>query len=77
MSYPRVVITNNRGLIVALCSQAAISAAASSAALASLAPEKVVAGVTLLNAMLSAGTAVYVALTGQKVPPLPADEARR
>lgn len=71
------MVTSNKGLIVALCSQAAISAAASSAALSSLAPEKVVAGVVLLNAMLSAGTAVYVALTGQRVPELPSDTARR
>lgn len=71
------MITNNKGLIVALCVQASVSAAASSAALASLAPEKVVAGVTLLNAMLSAGTAVYVALTGQRVPPLPSDQPTR
>lgn len=63
-----VTMTRNRGLVIALCTQAAISAAAGSSALASIAPATVVAGVGLLNAMFTAATAVYVALSGEKVP---------
>lgn len=61
----------NKGLVIALCAQAAISAAAGSSALASLADPRVVAGVTLLNGMLASATAMYVALTGEKVPSIP------
>lgn len=53
----------DKGLVIALVIQAAISAAAGSAMLAEIAPRSVVAGVGLLNAMLSSSTAVYVALT--------------
>jgi len=62
-------MTKNKGLIFALCAQASISAASSSAALADVFSARVVAGVALISAMLSAGTAVYVALTGQPVTP--------
>lgn len=63
--------TNNKGLVAALCVQAAISGAAGSSALATLAPAHVVAGVTLLNAMLAGATAMYVAVTGAGMPPRP------
>jgi Kef-type K+ transport system membrane component KefB len=56
----------DRGLIVALVAQAAISAASGSALLAELAPRSVVAGIGLLSAMLSSSTAVYVALTKER-----------
>lgn len=50
----------DQGLIAALVVQAAISAAASSALLAELAPRPVVAAVGLISSMLSSATAVYV-----------------
>lgn len=50
-------------LIIALVVQASINAAAGSAYLAQLAPEWLVAAVGLLNSMLLAGTAAYVAAT--------------
>lgn len=53
----------DKGLIMALVVQAAISAASGSALLAELAPRPVVAGVGLLSSMMSSSTAVYVALT--------------
>lgn len=53
----------DRGLIIALVAQAAISAASGSALLAELAPRPVVAAVGLLSSMLSSSTAVYVAVT--------------
>lgn len=53
----------DRGLIVVLAVQAAISAASGSALLAELAPRPVVAAVGLMSSMLSSATAVYVALT--------------
>lgn len=53
----------DRVLIIALCSQAAISAAAGSSSLAQLAPVAIVAAVGLLSSMLSAATAVYVSVT--------------
>lgn len=51
----------DRGLIIALTVQAAMQGAASSAALAEIAPRSVVAGVALVSAMLATGTAAYVA----------------
>jgi len=57
----------DRGLIVALVIQAAISAASGSALLAELAPRPVVAAVGLLSSMLSSSTAVYVAVTKEGV----------
>jgi len=57
-----------RGLVIALVIQAAISAAASSASLAEIAPRALVAGVRLLSAMLSSSTAAFVAaMKWQKV----------
>lgn len=56
----------DKGLIVALCSQAAISAAASSAALTEIATPAGVAVVGLLNAMLSSATAAYVGATRER-----------
>lgn len=55
----------NKGLVIALTMQAAIQGAASSAALAEIAPRPVVAAVSLLSAMLATGTAAYVAATGR------------
>lgn len=49
--------------MVVLVLQSAVSAAAGSAALATIANPSIIAGVTLLNAMLSSGTAAYVAAT--------------
>lgn len=61
-------MTAPRGLVLALVLQAAISAAASSASLAELAPPVVVAGVSLISAMLSSSTAAFVAaMKWQKV----------
>lgn len=53
----------DRGLVIALTAQAALQGAASSAALAEIAPRPVVAGVALASAMLAMGTAAYVAAT--------------
>jgi hypothetical protein len=50
-------------LIVVLCGQAAINAAASSQSLVEIAPPRVTATVALINAMLSSATAAYVAST--------------
>lgn len=57
----------DRVLIVALCSQAAISAAAGSSLLAEIASRPVVAAAGLLSSMLSAATAMYVSLTREPV----------
>lgn len=53
----------DKTLIIALCIQAAMSAAATSALLSELFPRPVVAAVGLVSAMLSSATAVYVSLT--------------
>lgn len=58
-----MITRRDRGLIMALMAQAAISAASGSALLAELAPRPVVAAVGLLSAMMSSSTAVYVGLT--------------
>lgn len=50
-------------LIVVLCGQAAVNAAASSQSLVEIAPPRVTATVALINAMLSSATAAYVAST--------------
>ena len=51
------------GLVIALVAQAAVSSMAGSAALATIAPPTIIAGVTILNGMLASGTAAYVAAT--------------
>lgn len=53
----------DNGLIIALVIQASINAAAGSASLAQIAPAWLVAAVGLMNSMLLAGTAAYVAAT--------------
>ena len=53
----------DRTLIIALCVQAGLTTAASSAFLAQLFPARAVAGVGLLSAIFSAVTAMYVSLT--------------
>lgn len=61
----------NNGLIIVLCVQAALNAAASSTYLAEIASRRIVAAVALLSAMASAMTAAYVAATR---PPTAADD---
>lgn len=62
---------HNKWLAIALSGQAAMQAAAASAALAEIAPRPVVAAVSLLSAMLASGTAAYVAATGRiSIPPV-------
>lgn len=61
----------NNGLIILLCIQASINAAASSSYLAEITSRRVVAAVALLSAMLSAFTAAYVAATR---PPTASDD---
>lgn len=56
-------MTARRALVLALVIQSSIQGAAGSASLAELAPRAVVAGVSLLSAMLSSGTAAFVAAT--------------
>lgn len=58
-----MTVNRDKGLIIVLVIQAAISAASGSALLAELAPRPVVAAVGLLSSMLSSSTAVYVAVT--------------
>lgn len=53
----------DNSLIIALVAQASVNAAASSAYLAQIAPTWLVALVGLLNSMMLAGTAAYVAAT--------------
>jgi hypothetical protein len=50
-------------LVIALTAQAAVSAAVGSAALASIAAPQIIAGISLLNAMLSSAVGAYVAAT--------------
>lgn len=56
------------GLVIVLCLQSALSAGASSSALAEVFPPKIVAAASLLNAMASAATAAYVAATRRHDP---------
>ncbi len=53
----------DKGLIIALMVQAAVSAASGSALLTELVSRPIVAFVGLISSMLSSSTAVYVALT--------------
>lgn len=64
------MLRRDTGLVVALVSQSAISAAASSAGLSQIASPGVIASVGLLSAMLSSGLAAYVAATRER-PELP------